>query len=222
MSALQILKAIAAVLTAIGNVLKAVLANAATLADIKAAQEAQRVALLGLAQVEAHQVDMVAEILQREKQIQADLTLQGGILDTANILLNDILALLELPEGTASIDRVVVFKGQTVEGDSLVIKDNEQFDITLANPKDAKGQPSAIDPTKTTFVIDNPYAILTPGADGLTCNVKGATVGSGQISGSVTDATDPTDVIQFTPLHLDVIGSATATIDVTTGPVTQQ
>ncbi len=71
-------------------------------------------------------------------------------------------------------------------------------------------------------MIDNPYATLTPGADGLTCNVKGATVGSGQISGSVTDATDPTDVIQFTPLHLDVIGSATATIDVTTGPVTQQ
>ena len=139
-------------------------------------------------------------------------------------ILEEILSWVK-PSPTYSIDRLIVFRGQTLEGvDILQIKDNEQFDITLANPKDAKGQPSTIDPSKTIFKIDNPFATLglTEGADGLTCNVKGAAVGSAQISGSVEDANNPGDVVLFTPLHLDVIAGDTVTIDVTTGPVSSQ
>lgn len=173
---------------------------------------------------------ITADIVRRLKEIETEQDATRATLKTLGleqtrqgVILHKILTLIEVPPFTVSIERLIVFNGATLEGvDQLQIKDNEQFDITLANPKDAKGQPSTIDPSKTVFQIDNPFAVLTPAADGLTCNVKGAAVGSAQISGSVIDANNPADVVLFTPLHLDVIAGDTVTIDVTTGPVTPQ
>lgn len=101
------------------------------------------------------------------------------------------------------------------------IKDSQQFTITLT-PEDAKGNPSVIDPTKTTFTMDNPaLATLTPGADGLSCLVAGAGIGSGQIQYSVQDAAVTTDVVTGT-LSLEVVGGDTAQVVAnTSAPVDQ-
>lgn len=211
------------VLNRIREVLMAVFSNGESLAKIK-----RRLDDIEHRQIQQGDAITRIESVQHDQSqllIILNRTIAAAGVKIANVedILNKLLVLVELPPTTASIDRIVTFRGQILEGvDTLQIKDDEQFDITLANPKDAKGQPSTIDPSKTVFNIDNPFATLTPGTDGLSCNVKGATVGSAQISGSVTDANNPADVVPFTPLHLDVIASDTVTIDVTTGPVTKQ
>jgi hypothetical protein len=153
---------------------------------------------------------------------------QGALLAAVRIeqarqagLLDRILRAVE-PLPVARIEFDVVMEGQTLTGvTSMQLRDNEKFAITLA-PVDAKGAPSTIDPSKTTFSIDNPaLATLTAGADGLSCEVVAGTVGTGQITASVTDANNPNDAVTGT-LQLTVVAGDTATLALnTTEPAAQ-
>lgn len=105
-------------------------------------------------------------------------------------------------------------------------RDDQAVFFTLANPKDKLGQPAQIDPSKTTFAVDNPaVAKLTPdsildptgavvpGTPGMQCVVQPVGVGTAVVSGTVTDLNNPTDTITFQG-QINVTPGGVASIDV--------
>lgn len=123
------------------------------------------------------------------------------------------------PAATASVGVTVTLpSGQTQSGDQVAqLTDLQSVTFSLA-PVDSKGQPSTIDPTKTVLAPDNAaVATVTVNPDGVTGTIVGLTVGSTQLTGSVTDATDPADVVAIAPISIAVVSSATATVGVNLG-----
>ncbi len=143
--------------------------------------------------------------------------------DDLAIAVQKVLSLVG-PGPTTSVSvELTLPSGQTQSGDDMAqIKDNQKITFALA-PVDAKGQPSAVDPTKTTLVPDNPaVASVTINEDGLSGTIVGGTVGSTQLTGSVTDASNPVDVVAISPISLTVVAGDTATVAVNLGDPTDQ
>lgn len=138
------------------------------------------------------------------------------------LILAQILAAVT-PAPTASVVITFTVGGQTFEGVSkLQLTDTQQATFTLA-PEDAKKNASSIDPTKTTLTSDTPgVATVTMNPDGLSGTVIAGSIGSAQLTGSVTDANDPADVVPIGPVTITVVAGDTASVGVNFGTPTAQ
>jgi len=110
--------------------------------------------------------------------------------------------------------------GQIKENPSMTqITDVQSITFTLA-AQDAKGQPAALDGTKTTASIDNTgVATVTLDPSGLSGTVTAVGVGTANLSISVTDATVATDVLTGSAA-ITVVAGAAATVNITFGTPT--
>lgn len=172
----------------------------------------------------------VIDIWKRVMGIQADEKQELSQLDRLEkkvdglvVAIARVLSLVG-PGPTASVSVVLTLpSGQTQTGDEMAqIKDTQQITFSLT-PVDSKGQPSTVDPTKTTLTPDNAaVASVVVNPDGISGTIVAGTVGSTQITGSVTDANNPADVVAISPISLTVVAGDTATVAVNLGDPTAQ
>jgi len=165
----------------------------------------------------------VFDLQGSEKQDQVRLQRIEDKVDALQVAANKILALVG-PGPTAKVDvELTLPSGQIITGDEMAqIKDNQKITFSLA-PVDAKGQPSTIDPTKTALTPDNPaVASVTINPDGVSGTIVAGAVGATQLTGSVTDANNPADVVAISPISITVVAGDTATVAVNLGEPTDQ
>ena len=137
------------------------------------------------------------------------------------LILEQILAAIT-PGPTANAVVAFYLDGQPLEGKNMIIKDSQQVAFTIT-VTDAQGKPSSIDPTKTVITADKPdVAIVTINPDGLGGTVKAGTTGTAALTGSVTDANNPTDTITLTIDSIQVVAGDTTAAIVNFGAPTDQ